>query len=73
MSKVNAYRLDNYLRVDVGYSLMWKHRKWNHELTFSVYNLLMRNNPYLVFHEDEKWKQLSLLSLVPSIRWEVHF
>ena len=33
----------------------------------------MRNNPYLVFHEDEKWKQLSLLSIIPSIRWEVHF
>jgi hypothetical protein len=26
-----------------------------------------------VFHEEDRWKQLSLLSIIPSIRWELRF
>lgn len=73
MSSINGYRLRPYFRIDVGYSFLWKHRTWHHELTLSLYNVLNQKNPYLVFHEDGAWKQLSLLSIVPSIRWEVHF
>jgi hypothetical protein len=73
MSKVNEYRVANYLRLDVGYSVLWKRRTWQHELTFSLYNVLNRKNPYLVFHEEDRWKQLSLLSIIPSIRWELRF
>jgi len=52
---------------------LWKRRTWQHELTFSLYNVLNRKNPYLVFHEEDRWKQLSLLSIIPSIRWELRF
>ena len=73
MSKVNEYRVANYLRLDMGYSVLWKRRTWQHELTFTLYNVLNRKNPYLVFHEEDRWKQLSLLSIIPSIRWELRF
>ena len=45
----------------------------SHELTIGIYNILNRKNPYLVFYERNSWRQLSILSLVPSVRWEMHF
>ena len=44
-----------------------------HELGISIYNVLNRRNPYLIFHENGRWRQLSLLSIVPSVRWEIRF
>ena len=45
----------------------------SHELTIGIYNILNRKNPYLVFYERNSWRQLSILSLVPSVRWEMRF
>jgi len=73
MSTMNAYRLPPYIRLDLGYSFLWRREKVTHELGISIYNVLNRRNPYLIFHENGRWRQLSLLSIVPSVRWEIRF
>ena len=73
MSSLNAYRLPAYMRFDLSYSFLWHRRRVSHELTIGIYNILNRKNPYLVFYERNSWRQLSILSLVPSVRWEMRF
>ena len=73
MSSVNAYRLPPYLRFDLSYSFLWRRRRVSHELTIGIYNILNRKNPYLIYYERNSWRQLSILSLVPSVRWELRF
>ena len=71
MSSVNGYRLSPYIRVDAGYTFLWQRGNRKNELTLSVFNLLNRKNPYLIFYEKGLWKQLSILPIVPSIRWKM--
>lgn len=73
MSSLNAYRLPPYLRFDLSYSFLWRRRRVSHELTIGIYNILNRKNPYLIYYERNSWRQLSILSLVPSVRWELRF
>ena len=73
MSSLNAYRLPAYMRFDLSYSFLWHRRRVSHELTIGIYNILNRKNPYLIYYERNSWRQLSILSLVPSVRWEMRF
>lgn len=69
MSDVNAITMKDYFRTDVSYSMKRIGKRVTNELTLSVYNVFNRHNPYTIFHEDDKWKQLSILPIMPSIRW----
>lgn len=73
MSSVNGHRMPAYFRADAGYSILWKGKKVDNELTISVFNVMNRKNPYLMFYDEDGWKQMSVLPIVPSIRWEVRF
>ncbi len=53
----NTYRIPYYLRMDAGINILAGHRldKLVHsELSFSVYNLLGRDNPFSVFFDVER-------------------
>ena len=78
----NEFRIPNYIRVDIGVNVEPSHRKNNLLYTywsFSVYNLLGRNNAYSVFFRgDENGEiqgyQLSVLaSAIPSVTYNVIF
>lgn len=73
MTSVNGYRLPYYLRLDAGYTFRWQRTRLRHELTISVYNVLNRHNAFLTFYDDDRWKELSIMPLIPSIRWETRF
>ncbi len=73
MSKKNAVKMPDYLRVDVGYSFFWQTKRHRHEITCMVYNVLNRHNSYTYFYDDGNWKQLSILPILPSIRWKMSF
>lgn len=73
MSEINNFNLPFYCRVDIGYSFIKKHKKSIREFTIGVYNALNRKNPYLIFYQDESWKQLSILPIIPSVQWNVTF
>lgn len=73
MSGVNNYNLPDYCRIDIGYAFIKKRKKSTSELTIGVYNVLNRKNPYLIFYQDDRWKQLSILPIIPSVQWHVTF
>ena len=73
MSDVNAITMKDYFRTDVSYSMKRIGKRVTNELTLSVYNVFNRHNPYTIFHEDDKWKQLSILPIMPSIRWCINW
>jgi hypothetical protein len=63
----NSYRMPDYIRLDLAVTLNGnlKSRKLNHSsLTFSVYNVMGRKNPYSIFFRNEngtiKGYQLSI-------------
>lgn len=55
-SQRNAYRMPDYIRLDMAVTVNGnlKARKLNHSsLTFSVYNVLGRKNPYSIYFRNE--------------------
>ncbi len=73
MSEINSFSLPLYFRTDIGYSFIKKRANYSRELTFGKINLLNKRNPYLVFYDENKWKELSIFPIMPSVRWEIHF
>lgn len=73
MTSQNGFQMKDYFRVDVAYTFL-KHRpKASYELSFSIFNVLNRHNPYLFFYEENKWQQLSIAPIMPAVRWSVRF
>lgn len=85
-SKVNAYRLNPYHRLDVAatYTPMPKKQRWyKSNWVFSLYNVYSRLNPYFVYFEQQgsvaqgnlqvQAKQVSLFPIIPAITWNVKF
>ncbi len=74
----NQYRLPYYLRWDVSVSVrgrLKRNKKLKGLLTFSVYNVLGRHNPYSVYFENEnqniKGYQLSIFSEpIPTVTYK---
>ncbi|MDR3219720.1 MAG: TonB-dependent receptor plug domain-containing protein [Dysgonamonadaceae bacterium] len=73
MSDVNGYSLPYYLRIDVGYGFLHTWKYFTSECTIGVFNVLNRQNPYLLFYDEGQWKQLSIFPLIPSIKWSLEF
>lgn len=71
MSSRNGYKMKDYFRVDIAYTLIRVGQKTTNEFTVSVFNLLNRHNPYTYFQENKEWKQLSLIPIFPSVRWAI--
>lgn len=73
MGDINAYQMTDYFRMDIGYSFQKQGKHHFRELTIGLYNIFNRRNPYLLFYDDNKWKQLSIMPIVPSIQWTIRF
>lgn len=69
----NSFRLPYYFRMDVSYTFCFRREKSDRELTLSVYNVTNRHNPYAIYNEGWEWKQVSILPIIPSIRWATRF
>jgi hypothetical protein len=80
----NSFRMAAYHRLDLG--LVWKFRpRWGEsDLTFSVYNMYNRRNPYFIYFEELrdnetdlisgfKAKQVSLFPVIPSVTYNFKF
>lgn len=72
---VNNYRMPYYFRWDIGLFYNVFREKCTHEMYFGVYNLLNRHNPFVITFDTEvrKWKQISLLPVMPSLRYSIKF
>ena len=71
--QLNNFRLPLYFRVDAGYVFTWKWTRSELLLNASIFNILNRHNIYQYFYEDGKWKSLSILPIMPSLRVQFSF
>lgn len=77
----NGYRMPAYHRLDLGATCKITGRKrFNSELSFSLYNAYGHENPYIITFEQSDNDpnktvavQTSLFKLVPSISWNFKF
>lgn len=83
-SAVNAFRMPPYHRVDVSVSYHLKNTKQlQSDLTFSIYNIYNRANPYFIYFQaegnlDEYYlkvapQQISLFPILPTLTWNFTF
>ncbi|MCE3294821.1 MAG: hypothetical protein K0R65_535 [Crocinitomicaceae bacterium] len=76
--QLNGYRMPAYHRMDVGANYK-KDKKWGHSvISFSVYNVYNRQNPFMIYRGinnagDPALMQVSLFPLIPSISWKFQF
>lgn len=77
----NLYRIPDYHRLDIAYTIgPWgKPKKWQHNLTLSVYNLYFRKNAFSVFFRQnpfssvEAYRVAVLGSMFPAITYDFKF
>ncbi|MPL97041.1 hypothetical protein SDC9_43229 [bioreactor metagenome] len=71
----NNFLMPMYIRWDVGYFLNITGEKVNHTLNIGIYNLLNRHNAYSLYWDSgsKKWKQLSILPIMPTLSYSVCF
>ena len=84
-SKVNAYRLPAYHRLDIAATLTPKNKKqhkWEGSWTFSIYNVYDRHNPYFLYVDNEgtvtkgitvKVYEVYILPILPSVTYNFKF
>ncbi len=73
MTGKNAFRMKDYFRIDLAYTMEQKFGNKNSSLSLSVFNVLNRHNAYLIFNDNGQWKQLSIMPVMPSLRWTLEF
>lgn len=73
LSEFNGYRMPAYFRIDVGYTFEFETARTAQSLSLTVFNVLNRHNPYLIFNDRGIWKQLSIMPIMPSVRWRIEF
>ena len=77
----NGYRMPDYHRLDIGATVqLKKHKRWDHNLNMSLYNVYGRRNAYAInFQQDpnnpsqNQAVQLTLFRWVPSITYNFKF
>ena len=80
----NSFRLAPYHRLDLSAVYKLKPKRGESDLTFSVYNVYNRRNPYFVYFEQVKdadrietlgfqAKQVALFPLIPAITYNFKF
>jgi hypothetical protein len=86
-SKVNAYRLPPYHRLDISATYTPQHskpRKWQGSWSFSIYNVYDRHNPYFLYVDNPGTVnsskgvkvtvyEVSILPIIPSITYNFKF
>ena len=83
-SKINAYRLPAYHRLDFAATYTptpKKKHKYTSNWVFSIYNVYNRKNPYFIYFDQTgslaggdlkiQGKQVSLFPILPSVTWNV--
>ena len=73
MSEKNSFRLPDYLRWDIAWNWTFHRPKTVHELSLSVYNVTNRHNIFAIYNDNGRWRQVSLLPILPAFRWSMSF
>lgn len=83
-SKINAYRIFPYHRLDLSviYKPKPKHKRWESNWALSIYNVYNRKNPYFLYVDlqgntsqgvQAKVKEVYIFPILPSITYNFKF
>jgi hypothetical protein len=74
-SGINNYRMPSYFRLDLGCTFSRTTKKCSQKLYLGVYNATNRHNPITLVYDidEERWKQISLLPILPTIKYSISF
>jgi hypothetical protein len=77
-TEMNGYRLPNYHRLDLALNFHFGTRQLRHEIQIGVYNAYNRANPFFLFVDggssiQGSAIQYTLLPVLPSFRYQLHF
>ena len=74
-SGINNYRMPSYFRLDLGGTFSRTTKKCSQKLYLGVYNATNRHNPITLVYDidEERWKQISLLPILPTIKYSLSF
>ncbi len=74
-TSLNNYRMPPYIRWDISALLEFTGRKHPQTLNIGVYNVLNRHNPFALSYDPDtdQWKQISLLPIMPSVKYSITF
>ncbi len=81
---VNQFRMPSYNRLDLSLTRKITIRsKWSSDLSFSIYNVYNRANPYFIYFEaigdlesyslEIKAREVALFPIIPSLSWNFVF
>ena len=64
-----------YIRLDFSALLEFKGGRHPQTLNVGVYNVLNRHNPFALSYDPDtdQWTQISLLPIMPSLKYSVQF
>jgi hypothetical protein len=83
----NSYRMAPYSRLDIAFVWKFAPRKGESDLTFAIYNVYNRRNPYFIYFDTEKnitknpnasdkvflAKQVTLFPIIPTLTYNFKF
>jgi hypothetical protein len=75
----NSYRLPAYHRADINLNSVKAVNRGIRTISFSIYNVYSRHNPYFVYYSKDqdnnevKLYQLSLFPFLPSVSYSLKF
>ncbi|MDR0940815.1 MAG: TonB-dependent receptor [Bacteroidales bacterium] len=75
----NGYRMPNYHRMDVSVTYTKKHKRYESEWNFSIYNVYSRKNAFFLYFDEVpnsdrlRVMKVTLFPILPSITWNFRF
>jgi hypothetical protein len=76
-SEKNAYRMNPYHRMDIGFEYKKKKKRSERTWSFGAYNAYNRKNPFFIYsgYSDAKkrevYKQVSIFPVIPNVAWGI--
>ncbi|GAA4466353.1 TonB-dependent receptor [Nemorincola caseinilytica] len=69
----NGYRMPSYHRGDVSIRFSKEKTRYTRSWILGAYNVYNRKNPFFIYQENGKFKQVSLFPIIPSISYQFKF
>lgn len=72
---LNNYQMPPYIRCDLSAEFVFKGGKHPQTLNLGCFNILNRHNPFSLSYDTDtnEWKQVSLLPIMPSLKYSISF
>lgn len=72
---INNFRMPAYIRMDIGTLFEFNGGKCPQTLHVGIYNVFNRHNPFSLTYnpETKQWYQVSLIPIMPSLKYSISF